>query len=101
VAASVLASRVPGTRYLPRSLGLQWLGARTLPVFVAHTSVVLALLSALWRNGIWIPAPQSQWLPVAFWVAAIVVGLGLGALAPRIGARWLFAPPQRLTGSTA
>ncbi|WP_454859932.1 acyltransferase family protein [Promicromonospora soli] len=101
VAASVLASRVPGGRYLPRSLGLQWLGARTLPVFVTHTSVVLALLSVLWRNGIWIPAPQSQWLPVALWVAAIAVGLGLGALAPRIGARWLFAPPQRLTGSTA
>lgn len=99
VAVSVLASRIPGARYLPRSLGLQWLGARTLPVFVTHTSVVLALLSVLWRNAIWIPAPQSQWLPVALWAAAIAVGLGLGALAPRIGARWLFAPPRRLSGS--
>jgi uncharacterized membrane protein YcfT len=100
VAASVLASRVPGTRYLPRSLGLEWLGARTLPVFVTHTSVVLGLLFLLYSNAIWIPAPQSQWLPVVLWTAAIAVGLGLGALAPRIGARWLFAPPNRLTGST-
>jgi peptidoglycan/LPS O-acetylase OafA/YrhL len=99
VAVSVLASRVPGARYLPRSLGLQWIGARTLPVFVTHTSVVLGLLCLLYRNAIWIPAPQSQWLPVALWVAAIAVGLGLGALAPRIGARWLFAPPRRLTGT--
>ena len=98
-AVSVLISRIPGARYLPRSLGLQWLGAHTLPVFVTHTSVVLALLSVLWRNAVWIPAPQSQWLPVAFWVVAIAVGLGLGALAPRIGARWLFAPPRRLTGA--
>jgi len=99
VAASVLASRVPGARYLPRSLGLQWLGARTLPVFVTHTSVVLGLLFLLYSNAVWIPAPQSQWLPVALWAAAIAVGLGLGALAPRIGARWLFAPPNRLTNS--
>jgi uncharacterized membrane protein YcfT len=99
VAVSVLASRVPGIGHLPRSLGLQWLGARTLPVFVTHTSVVLALLSVLWRNAVWIPAPQSQWLPVALWAAAIAVGLGLSALAPRIGARWLFAPPRWLSGS--
>ncbi len=96
VAVSVLASRVPGTRYLPRSLGLQWLGARTLPVFVTHTSVVLSLLYLLYSNAVWVPAPQSQWLPVALWAAAIAVGLGLGALAPRIGARWLFAPPSWL-----
>jgi len=88
----VLASRLPG------SLGLRWLGARTLPVFVTHTSVVLALLYLLYSNGIWIPAPQSQWLPVVLCAAAIGVGLGLGALAPRIGARWLFAPPHRLAG---
>jgi uncharacterized membrane protein YcfT len=93
VAVSVLASRVPG------SLGLRWLGARTLPVFVTHTSVVLGLLFLLYRNAVWIPTPQSQWLPVALWAAAIAVGLGLGALAPRIGARWLFAPPRRLTGA--
>jgi uncharacterized membrane protein YcfT len=92
VAVSVLVSRVPG------SLGLRWLGARTLPVFVTHTSVVLTLLYLLYSNGIWIPAPQSQWLPVALWAAAIGVGLGLGALAPRIGARWLFAPPRWLAG---
>lgn len=97
VAVSVLASRVPGTPHLPRSLGLQWLGARTLPVFVTHTSVVLGLLYLLYRNAVWIPAPQSQWLPVALWAVAVAVGLGLGALAPRIGARWLFAPPARLT----
>ncbi|MCP2264521.1 acyltransferase family protein [Promicromonospora thailandica] len=92
VAVSVLLSRVPG------ALGLRWLGARTLPVFVTHTSVVLALLSVLWRNAIWIPAPQSQWLPVALWAAAVGVGLLLGELAPRLGARWLFAPPRRLAG---
>lgn len=99
IAVSVLASRIPGARYVPRSLGLEWIGSRTLPVFVTHTSVVLALLSVLWRNAVWIPAPQSQWLPVALWLVAIAVGLGLGTLAPRIGARWLFAPPRRLTGS--
>lgn len=99
VAVSVLASLVPGARYLPRSLGLEWIGARTLPVFVTHTSVVLGLLFLLYSNAIWIPTPQSQWLPVALWVAAIAVGLGLGALAPRIGARWLFAPPSRLSGA--
>jgi uncharacterized membrane protein YcfT len=99
VAVSALVSRVPGARHMPRSLGLQWLGARTLPVFVAHTSVVLGLLCLLYRNAVWIPAPQSQWLPVALWVVAITVGLGLGALAPRIGARWLFAPPDRMTAS--
>ncbi|MFI6427527.1 acyltransferase family protein [Promicromonospora sp. NPDC050880] len=93
VTVSVLLSRVPG------ALGLRWLGARTLPVFVTHTSVVLALLSVLWRNGIWIPAPPSQWLPVALWAAAIAAGLALGELAPRIGARWLFAPPRWLSGS--
>ena len=75
VAVSVLASRVPGARYLPRSLGLQWIGARTLPVFVTHTSVVLGPPCLLYRNAIWIPAPQSQWLPVALWAAAIAVGL--------------------------
>jgi uncharacterized membrane protein YcfT len=99
VAVSALASRVPGARYLPGSLGLQWLGARTLPVFVTHTPVVHCLLYLLYSNAVWIPAPQSQWLPVALWVVAIAVGLGLGSLAPRIGARWLFAPPDRLTGS--
>jgi uncharacterized membrane protein YcfT len=101
VAVSALASRVPGARYLPRSLGLQWLGARTLPVFVTHTPVVHGLLYLLYSNAVWIPAPQSQWLPVALWVLAIAVGLGLGSLAPRIGARWLFAPPDRVTGSSA
>ncbi|MFD6446347.1 acyltransferase family protein [Promicromonospora sp. NPDC060204] len=93
VAVSVLLSRVPG------ALGLQWIGARTLPVFVTHTSVVLALLCLLYRNAVWVPAPQSQWLPVVLWAAAIGVGLGLGALAPRTGARWLFAPPGWLAGS--
>ncbi|MGW2093078.1 acyltransferase family protein [Promicromonospora sukumoe] len=92
VAVSVLASRVPG------ALGLRWLGARTLPVFVTHTSVVLYLLFLLYSNGVWVPAPQSQVLPVLLWAAAIAVGLGLGALAPRIGLRWLFAPPWWLAG---
>lgn len=91
VAVSVLLSRVPG------ALGLRWLGARTLPVFVVHTSVVLALLTLMWRNGIWVAAPASQWLPVAWTVAAVGVGVLLGELAPRVGARWLFAPPRRLT----
>lgn len=100
VAVSTLLSRVPGTRHLPRSLGLQWLGARTLPVFVTHTSVVLGLLCLLYRNAIWIPAPQSQWLPVALWAVAIAVGLGLDALSLRTGTRWLFAPPRWLSGST-
>jgi hypothetical protein len=104
VAVSVLASRVPGVRvpgvgYLPRSLGLQWLGARTLPVFVTHTSVVLGLLCLLYRNAVWIPAPQSQWLPVLLAAVAITVGLALNTLAPRIGARWLFAPPRWLSGT--
>lgn len=95
VTVSVLASRVRGFGCLPRSLGLQWLGARTLPVFVTHTSVVLGLLCLLYRNALWVPPPQSEWLPVIFWVAAIAVGLGLASLAPRIGARWLLAPPRR------
>lgn len=99
IAVSVLASRIPGARFLPRSLGLEWIGSRTLPVFVTHTSVILGLLCALWRNAVWIPEPQSQWMPVLFTVVALVVGLGLGGLAPRIGAGWLFAPPRWLTGS--
>ena len=97
IAVAVLASQVPGTERLPGALGLQWLGARTLPVFVTHTSVILGMLCLLWRNAVWFPPPESQWLPVGLAAVAMVIGLALGALAPRTGATWLFAPPRSLT----
>lgn len=75
------------------------LGRRTLPVYVAHFPVVLALVAPLvitgWRPG----APVAVALLVVVVIIAVAVPLLVERAAQRGGAGWLYRPPARLSAA--
>ncbi|MCS5735586.1 acyltransferase family protein [Herbiconiux daphne] len=76
---------------------LRSLGTKTLPIYMVHSIIVFYAVSALVALG----APSWQgagwWVPLAVAAFALVVSLGIGNLAPRVHAGWLFATPVWLT----
>ncbi|MBL0885573.1 acyltransferase family protein [Myceligenerans indicum] len=87
-----IAISVALARYVP---GLGWVGTRTLPMYVTHTPLIHTILWVYWSNGIWIPAPQSQWIPVFMSMTVAAAALTLDALTQRIGLGWVWGPPRR------
>lgn len=88
-AAAVLVARLA-----PLRPALGYLGRNTLPIYLAHVIVITALAPAV----IWLAAelPLARHWPVpAVTAAAVALSLGLQALAGRLGAGWLYAPPER------
>lgn len=75
--------------------GLGWIGARTLPVYVTHTPLIHTILWFCWSNAVWVPAPQSQWMPLLMTVAILVTALALDAATRRIGLGWIWGPPRQ------
>lgn len=95
VAAGIVVSRL-----LAPSDGMRYVGARTLPVYLTHTSVVLIVCWLLWL----IEAHVTGWVLEVFAtpvIAAIAVGVSL-LLARTVAATWaryLYEQPAFLTGS--
>ncbi|CAL4858596.1 acyltransferase family protein [Microbacterium sp. MM2322] len=92
VLAGVAISQV-----LQRSAVIVRLGSRTLPVYLAHTPIVILLAAAV------APAVENDLvravaplLPPAAALAAIALSLGLHRLSVRSPLRFLFDPPPRL-----
>ncbi|GAB4086716.1 acyltransferase [Myceligenerans cantabricum] len=87
-----IAISVALARLLP---GLGWVGARTLPIYVLHTPLIHTILWVYWSNAVWVPTPQSQWMPVFMAMFIVATALTLDALTRRIGLGWLWGPPRR------
>jgi uncharacterized membrane protein YcfT len=94
VAGASLAVVMAPTR--PGAL-LAWLGQRTLPVYVAHFPVVVALVAPLVVTGHRPGAAPAVGLLALVVVVAVAVPLLLQRAAVRAGAGWLYRPPTRLT----
>lgn len=73
---------------------LRWIGARTLPVYVTHTPLIQTILWFYWSNGVWVPEPQSQWLPLLIAVLVVTTALLLDAVTRRIGLGAIWGPPR-------
>ena len=108
------ADRFVGPGLLTRSLGLlagiavagllargrllRYLGSRTLPIYLAHTPLIIMMVYIVHaeRGSSWIRA-LSPVLPLLLTVSAIPLSLLLHALLRATPARMLYAPPARVT----
>ncbi|MEW2012581.1 MULTISPECIES: acyltransferase family protein [Microbacterium] len=85
------------SQVLQRSTALVRLGSRTLPVYLAHTPIVILVIAPLAlvaQNPL--VRTAAPLLPPAAAIVAIVLSLGLHRLSVRAPFRYLFAPPPRL-----
>ncbi|MET3466763.1 acyltransferase family protein [Microbacterium sp. BDGP8] len=108
IVALVLISRILERAAVVRTWG-RYLARRTLPIYVVHAFLLEVL--ALVMTRLPIGASPGLALPVGSWTAALFVpvtfalvvaaSLALDAVAPRIGARWLFTAPRLVAGSVA
>jgi uncharacterized membrane protein YcfT len=76
---------------------LAWLGRRTLPIYLAHTPFVIAIIFVLSRSpfhGLVSAVPLL--LPPLVAIAALLASLGLHSVAQRAGLTALYDPPRRL-----
>lgn len=103
---------VPGVGLLLRLLGLaagagaavalarvrvlRHLGSHTLPIYLAHTPVIVVLALVVWSVGI----DPATWalvaLPLAVTACAVLVSLAVHRLAKPTKARYLYRPPESL-----
>lgn len=74
---------------------LGWVGSRTLPVYVTHTPLIHTILWVFWSNGIWVPQPQSEWMPLLIAFTVVTTALLLDAATRRVGLGWIWGPPRR------
>jgi uncharacterized membrane protein YcfT len=85
------------SQVLQRSAAIVRLGSHTLPVYLAHTPIVILLTAAIalvaHTEVVRAAAPV---VPPAVAVAAIALSLGIHRLATRAPLSYLFAPPPRL-----
>lgn len=85
------------SQVLQRAAWIVSLGSRTLPVYLAHTPIVILLAAAVSLVAdhavVRTAAPA---LPPAAALAAIGLSLGLHRISRRGPLRWLFDPPPRL-----
>lgn len=96
-ALATLVARLPGVGSAVAGLGRQ-----TLPIYVAHTAVITAIVLAVVHGGGLGPASASPGLTLlAVTALAIAISLGIHALAMRVGARWLYHPPRRWSWTSA
>ncbi|UYK39729.1 acyltransferase family protein [Microbacterium terricola] len=107
------ASRIPGvypalaclgvlagvalSQVLQRVAAIVRLGSRTLPVYLAHTPIVILISAGLaWPPVNDVARVLAPALPPAVALAAIVLALGLYRVSARPPLRYLFEPPPRL-----
>jgi uncharacterized membrane protein YcfT len=72
---------------------LRWLGQRTLLIYMSHTLFIFTIVWALEASGVEAPA-MEYWLPMALVVVALLLSLGLGILAQRVGLGALYDTPR-------
>lgn len=91
VAGIVVARALSRVRWLTR------IGQQTLPIYLAHTPLLLVMAFLVSRDGLVDALAGVSWLvpPVAA-ALAVVGALGVHRLLHRVGARWVYAPPARL-----
>lgn len=88
-----VAAGIAVSRALSRSHVLRDLGARTLPVYLAHTPLII-VTAALLKSWGAVDSPAVAVLgPPLLAAAAIVATLALERGAKRVGAGWLYEPP--------
>lgn len=93
-AGVAIATQLQGLRIL------RHFGQSTLPIYITHQMWIgaLVLLAAM-------IVPSSGWgamvLPVLIAVPAFAIAYGVGKLAPRVGAGWLFETPQWLRAAVS
>lgn len=111
--ATTPASDVPGLKFAGSILGvaagiavssmlggiqvLQYLGQRTLPIYLAHTPIVILIAYGA-SFGIFdvLPAPARAIVPLIVAAAAIALALSLHHWALKARMAWLYGPPSRL-----
>lgn len=74
------------------------IGSRTLPIYLAHTTVVVVISSLLHVSDVSLMEAGALLLPPVIVVVAIWVGLQLGDRLPRLGLGFLYAPPAWFVG---
>ncbi|WP_432497561.1 acyltransferase family protein [Kineococcus auxinigenes] len=93
LAFAALLTLLPGASGVVRACG--WLGRRTLPVYLVHELVVGVGTSAVVALGAG-DGGRPGWLPPVWAVLAVLVSLGVHAVAVRAGAGWLYSAPAVL-----
>lgn len=82
------------SRSLQRVAWLGAIGSRTLPIYLAHTPLIIALALLLHLSGV-VRLEATDWVaPVVVAAVAVRAALALEAFAPRHRLGWLFAPPD-------
>lgn len=98
LAAAGVVAGIGASRLLARVRLLRWLGARTLPVYLAHTPVIIGLAALLAFSGAAAHlAPVASWLVPVVAAVAVLAALGLPRL-PHLG--FLYEPPQRVVDAS-
>lgn len=91
-------------RALSRVEWLARIGQQTLPIYLAHTPLLLLMVFLVSRDGLVDVLAGAGWLVAPVTAALAVAGaLGLHRLLERMGAGWVYAPPaplvRRLVGA--
>jgi hypothetical protein len=100
VAAGIVVSIV-----LSRIQWLSRIGQQTLPIYLAHTPLILAMAFLVSRPGVTGVLQHIEWVvPPVVAALAVAGSLALYRLLRRIGATWVYDPPaavgRRLLGCT-
>ncbi len=99
LAFAVLLTALPGAGALCAAAG--WLGRRTLPVYLVHELVVGVGTSAVVALGVAAAWGRPWWLPPVWVVLAVLVSLGVRAVALRVGASWAYEAPAAVVERAA
>lgn len=94
LAVAGVVAGIGASRLLARVRLLRWLGSRTLPVYLAHTPVIISVCALLAFTGAAAHlAPVAGWLVPLVAALAVVAALGVPRL-PHLGV--LYEPPLRV-----
>jgi uncharacterized membrane protein YcfT len=98
VRALGLAAGIAVAALLARSRLLRHLGSRTLPIYLAHTPIIIVLVRVIQvhRGEEWVHR-LGPFLPLLVALAVVPLTLVLGTLLSATPARLLYEPPARLT----
>lgn len=88
-----IAAGIAAGVLLQRFAVVAYLGANTLPVYLSHTTFIVAVACGLHLAGVDVSA-ASAWLPWALALVSIAFGLLLGRI---FGGTWLFDSPRWFT----
>lgn len=89
-----VAAGISVARVLARSQVVRSMGAKTLPIYLAHTPIIVTMAVVLHLAGVPDGPVMAVLLPPLFVALAVAAALKLQAVAEKHGAGFLYAPPD-------